>query len=329
MHQTSRRNIVLSAAGAFAAFGLTKPVTFIDAARAQQAPAPALRRFKVGDIEVISLSDGVFERQHDEAFITGVTVEQTKQTLRAAGLSDAHVPIPFTVLAVKSRDQIALIDSGTGGFPVYGPKAGILAQAMGTAGLEPKSITTIVISHFHADHINGLMTRETNAPTFPNAEIIVPTAELKWWSDQPAIDPETTPRQRRGLARRIQATLGSWKNVRQIDGAAEVFPGVRTIPAHGHTAGHTAHHISSAGKQLIVTADASLLPALFFKNPQWRVNFGPETWDLDPPLAEQSRRKLFDQAIADGAMVAGYHWGLPNVGTIAKDGNGYAFTSAA
>ena len=63
------------------------------------------------------MSDGVFERGHDEGFITGVTVEQTKQTLRAAGLSDAHVPIPFTVLAVKNGDHIALIDSGTGAFP--------------------------------------------------------------------------------------------------------------------------------------------------------------------------------------------------------------------
>jgi hypothetical protein len=42
----------------------------------------------------------------------------------------------------------------------------------------------------------------------------------------------------------------------------------------------------------------------------------------------ETRKKLFERAVEDKAMIAGYHWGLPNVGTIAKDGNGYAVTPA-
>jgi glyoxylase-like metal-dependent hydrolase (beta-lactamase superfamily II) len=211
-----------------------------------------------------------------------------------------------------------LIDSGTGG-QAGGPKAGVLAQSMQAAGIDPKQVKTIVISHFHGDHIFGLMAKDTNAQTFPDAEIVVPKAELTWWT-QPI---DNIPQPRRGLAQRVQATLANWKNVKIVDGEADVAPGIRAIPAHGHTQGHTAHLISSGGQQLLATADATNVAALFVKNPTWQAAF-----DHVPDLAVTTRRALFDRAIADKALVAGYHWGLPNVGTIQKDGNGYAFTPA-
>jgi glyoxylase-like metal-dependent hydrolase (beta-lactamase superfamily II) len=319
MFQISRRDLVLGAAGAYAAFGLTKPIAFIGAAEAQQSPAQSFRKYRVGDIEVISLYDGMWEKPHDENFIKGANVDETKSALRAAGLTDAHVPVPFTILAVRTRGQLVLIDSGTGGGQAGGPKAGQVAQNMAAAGINPKDVKTIVISHFHGDHIFGLMAKETNAQTFADAEIIVPAAELKWWT-QPV---DSIPQPRRGLAQRVQATLANWKNVKVVDGEAELVPGIRAIPAFGHTQGHTAHLISSRDKQLLATADATNIQALFVKNPTWQAAF-----DHVPDLAVETRRKLFDRAIADKLMVAGYHWGLPNVGTIAKDGNGYAFTPA-
>jgi glyoxylase-like metal-dependent hydrolase (beta-lactamase superfamily II) len=319
MFTITRRDLLLSAAGAYAAFGLTKPISFVGAAAAQ-TPAGSFKKYKVGDIEVVSLYDGVWEKPHDEAFIKGVNVEQTKAALKAAGLTDAHVPIAFTVIAVNTSGRWVLIDSGTGGGQAGGPKAGVLAQSMAAAGIDPKAVTTVVISHFHGDHISGLMAKDTNAQMFPDAEIVVPAAELKWWT-QPI---DSIPQPRRALAQRLQATLPTWKNVKPVDGEADVAPGVRAIPAHGHTQGHTAHLVSSGANQLLVTADATNVAALFVKNPQWQAAF-----DHVPDQAVETRKKLFDRAIADKAMVAGYHWGLPNVGTIAKDGNGYAFTPAA
>ena len=64
MFEISRRDLVLGAAGAYAAFGLTKPIAFIGAAEAQ-SQAQNFRKYKVGDIEVISLYDGVWEKPHD------------------------------------------------------------------------------------------------------------------------------------------------------------------------------------------------------------------------------------------------------------------------
>jgi len=317
MFQISRRDLVLGAAGAAAAFGLTRPIAFIGAAEAQAAPG--FRKYKVGDIEVISLYDGVWEKAHDESFIKGVSVDNTKAALRAAGVSDANVPIPFTILAVRTGGRLVLIDSGTGSGQTGGPKAGLLTQNMAAAGLNPKDVKTIVVSHFHGDHIFGLMTKE-NAQTFPDAEIVVSGTELKWWA-QPV---DSIPKPRQPLAQRVQATLATWKNVRVVDGEADVAPGIRAIPAFGHTQGHTAHLISSGNQQLLATADATNIQSLFVKNPTWQAQF-----DHVPDQAVDTRKRLFDRAVADNLMVAGYHWGLPNVGTITRDGNGYAFTGAA
>jgi glyoxylase-like metal-dependent hydrolase (beta-lactamase superfamily II) len=322
MLEVSRRDLVLGAAAAYAAFGLTKPIAFIGAAHAQRAPNQGFLKYKVGDIEVTSLGDGLIEAPHRDGFIKNATIEQTKAALRVAGLSDAHVPFPFTVTAVKSADRLMLIDSGTGGFPVYGPKAGFLRQSMAAAGLDPETVETIIISHFHGDHIFGLMDKDTNAQLFPNAEIIVPATELRWWT-QPGVGAIPLGRSRQGLAQRIQATLAIWKNVKPVDGEAELLSGVYAVPAPGHSPGHTAHLLSSGGKQLLVTADVSMLPALFLKNPHWQVDL-----DQDPVMAVETRKRIFDRAIADKIMVAGSHWGLPNVGTIVKDGNGYAFIPA-
>jgi glyoxylase-like metal-dependent hydrolase (beta-lactamase superfamily II) len=319
MFEISRRDLVFSAAAAYAAFGLDKRIAFIGAAEAQTIPAQAgFKKYKVGDFEVISLYDGVWEVPHNENFIKGVTVEQTKADLRAKGLTDAFVSQPFTTLAVKSGDRVVLIDTGTGGGQVGGPKTGLWAQSMAAAGLDPKTVKTIIISHFHADHVSGLMAKDTNAQTFPEAEIIVPAAELKWWT-QPL---DSIPQPRRAHAQRIQATFPTWKNITVVDGEADVAPGIRTIPTPGHTQGHTSHLINSGGQQLLASADMTA-SYLLFNRPDSYLAF-----DHVPDQAVETRKKLFERVVADKMMVAGYHWGLPNAGTIAKDGNGYAFTPA-
>jgi glyoxylase-like metal-dependent hydrolase (beta-lactamase superfamily II) len=319
MFEISRRDLIVGAAGAYAAFGLDRPIAFIGAAQAQTTPgAPGFKSYKVGDLEVISLYDGVWEKPHDENFIKGANVEQTKAALKAGGLPDAFVTIPFTTVAVKSPNGVVLIDSGTGG-QTGGPKAGLMMQSMQSAGIAPKDVKTIVISHFHGDHIFGLKQKEGTEQVFPNAEIIVPAAELKWWT-QPV---DSLPQGRRGNAQLVQSTLATWKNVKAVDGEADVAPGIRAVPAFGHTQGHTAHLISSGGKSLLVSGDVTNMYTLFVKHPDWQAQF-----DHVPDLAVETRKKLFDRAVADKLMVAGYHWGLPNVGTISKDGSGYAFSPA-
>jgi len=322
MVAVTRRDLVLSAAGSYGAFGLSKPIAFIGMAHAQQTPPAPFRKHKVGDIEIFSLVDGMAEVPPREGFIKNASVDEVKTALRAGNISDALIPIPFTATVIKFGDRLVLIDSGAGGFPTYGPRSGQLMQSMAAAGLDRSAITTVLISHLHGDHIYGLMDKETNAQTFPNAEIVVPEIELKWWS-RPELDTVDLGPTRRGLPQRIRATIATWKNVRPVGSDTEIMPGVRAIPAFGHSPGQMAHLVTSGDKGLLLTADVSLLPALFVRHPDWQIAL-----DQDGAMAVETRKRIFERAVADQLAVTGTHWLLPSVGTIAKDGNAYAFVPA-
>ena len=317
MSEVSRRNFVLSAAGAAAVFGLDKPVEFIGFAQAQKPPAEFLK-YKVGGAEVFSLHDGEVVRPSLDGFVKNVPVEEVKAALKAAGKPEDKYTNYFTMTAVRNGGNTTLIDTGTGGQIV--PTAGQLLDNMTAAGIDPKTVKTVLISHFHPDHIFGLMAKETNAQIFPQAEILIPDVEYAFWTD--TAKTAKLPDAMQGLVKRINATLPAWKNVKQFAPGAEVVPGIKSFATYGHTPGHTSFLVGSGKDQLIVQGDVTNAAYLFAKNPGWHILF-----DMDPAAAEATRRKLYDQAIADKAMIAGYHWGFPNAGTLAKDGNGYAFTA--
>src|SRR6266852_151498 len=317
MLNLSRRDFVVST-GLAAALGLNARLV-VSPAFAQKTPDPAKPyvTYKVGAAEVTALYDGIWEKPHDPAFIANASVEDVKAAMTKAGLPADFVSIPFTVVVVKTAGKTIMCDSGTGG--QVQPTAGKLMANLKAAGIDPATIETILISHFHPDHIFGLMEKDTNKPVFPNAEIIVSDAENKFWTDPAVID--RLPEARKGLSRRIQAVFPTWKNIRQVSGEPEVGPGLRFVSAPGHTPGHRAFHLSSGSSELMISNDTAYVPALVVANPGWHGQY-----DQDPSTAEASRRKLLDRVIADKIMICGYHFPFPGAGTVSKDGAGYALT---
>jgi len=319
MFDISRRNLTLGAAAASVAFGLEKPVTFVGAAHAEQSDPQPFRKYKVGgDVEVFSLIDGTRDLPLRDNMIRNVDFDQVKAALRGAGFPDKR-PSRFIVMAVKLRDQIVLIDSGTGGHPIYGEGNGRLLTSMAAAGLDPKAVKTILISHFHGDHIYGLMNNETNAQLFPDAEIVVPAAELNFWT-RPGVESIDLGPTRKGLARRIQTTLATWKNVRPFEGEPELLPGVHAVQVPGHSPGMVAHLVASGRDQFLISADVVNFSPHMATNPEWQLVI-----DQDPQMAVETRKKIFARAVADKLIVSGTHWLMPNAGKFAKDGNGYVF----
>jgi glyoxylase-like metal-dependent hydrolase (beta-lactamase superfamily II) len=320
----SRRSLVLSAASAAAAFGLDGRLSIASEKphRRTSDPAQGYLRYNVGDAEVTALYDGVWEKAHDPGFFSNATVSETKRALVAAGAATDYVTIPITTFVVRMNGKTVLCDAGGGDqVQAFDPASifvsGKMLANMKAAGIEPGDIETILISHFHPDHIYGLLGKESNAPLFPDAEIIVAAAEYKWWTDSSLTS--RLPPGRQSLARRIQDVIPRWKNVLPIEGEDEVVPGIRFVSVPGHTPGHTAFHLSSGRDQLMISNDTAYVPALCARHPGWHGVF-----DQDGPLAETSRRRLLDRVVADNMLICGSHFPWPGLGRIARDGTGYA-----
>src|SRR5215212_1398058 len=183
MFNMSRRGVLASAAMA-AAFGLSKPLALIADAHAEAAvePTKGFYKYKVGSIEVTAVYDGIWRKPHDPTFIKGVTVDETKAALAKAGLTTEFMPIPLTVVVLKIGDKHIMVDAGSG-VGQWQANATNLPANMKMAGIDRTKIGTVLVSHFHPDHVWGLMERGTNAPVFPNAELIVNAVEYNWWTD--------------------------------------------------------------------------------------------------------------------------------------------------
>src|SRR5262245_46546719 len=342
MFTSTRRTVVLSAVAAAAALGLDKrlaiaapevptgkklaPSTQQRRPRNPQTPdpVPGFHRYKVGAAECTALYDGIWEKAHDPAYIKNASIAETKRALAAAKLPSSFIPIPISALVVNVNGKLTLCDAGGGGqVQAFNPQSvfvsGKMMANMRAAGIDPRRIETILISHFHPDHIFGLLESRTNEPVFPSAEIIVPAAEHKWWTDPSLVD--RVPRARWGLARRIQSVIPQWKNVLPVGGEDEVVPGIRFVSLPGHTPGHTAFHLSSGDQQLMIAGDTVYMPALVARHPGWH-----GAYDQDAPTAEVSRRKLLDRVVADNIMIYGSHFPWPGVGRMSKDGTGYVFS---
>jgi glyoxylase-like metal-dependent hydrolase (beta-lactamase superfamily II) len=187
---------------------------------------------------------------------------------------------------------------------------------MAAAGIDPKSVDTILISHFHPDHINGIKTKD-GAKVFPNAEINVPAAEWAFWMDDSKMS--AAPEAARGAflnARRIFGDIAN--DVKRFEPNKEVAPGITSVAAYGHTPGHTAFAIASGNQSMLYLADVTNNPWLFVRNPEWQASF-----DLDGNMAADTRKKMLDRAAADKMIVQGYHFPFPASGHIAKTTKGY------
>jgi glyoxylase-like metal-dependent hydrolase (beta-lactamase superfamily II) len=314
MTQITRRSLVAGTMLATAATALPRRAAANAPAVGKQAAS--IYRYKIGDFEMTAIHDGVWIRPIDEKFVRNVPFEEVQKVLTDAFLPKDKLPIPFTTLLVNTGSKLVLLDTGTGG--QLAPTAGTMTANLVAAGIDPKSIDVIVISHFHPDHINGIKTKD-NELVFPNAEILVPAPEWAFWMDDGKMS--TAPEGLQGNFRNVRRVFGNIaKDVRQFEPGREVAPGITSIAAYGHTPGHVAFAVASGNQSMLVLSDTTNHPWLFAKNPEWQAIF-----DMDGNMAVDTRKKLLDRASADRMLVQGYHFRFPASGYIGRDGKGYNF----
>ena len=321
MINLSRRSVLASAV-AMSAFGLAKPIAFTQPAYAETPlePTVGFYKYKVGSIEVTAIYDGIWRKPHDPTFIKGVSVDETKAALAKAGLTTEFVPIPLTVIVLKIDDRHIMVDAGSG-VGQWQANAINLPGNMKAAGIDRSQIDTILISHFHPDHVWGLMEKGTNAAVFPNAELVVNSNEYQFWTEPGRV--EKLPEGRRAAGKRIADVFPTWKNWKLAEAGMEVAPGIKILDAYGHTPGHSIFLVASGNDQLMVSNDTMYVPGILAPHPEWQ-----GAYDMDGPMAVTTRRRLIDQVIADKMMICGAHFPFPGAGAFTKDGNAYAFAPA-
>ena len=280
--------------------------------------APGFFRFKLGEYDVTTINDGFFVRPV-AGFVKNALDDEVQAAIEEARLPGNGVFIPFTTLVVNTGAKLVLIDCGNGDSGA--PTSGHWMNNFKAAGYDPKDVDTVIISHFHGDHINGLRMKDGSA-VFPNAEVMVPADEWAHWMDDTRMN--NTPEAQRGgfmAARRVFGPMA--KDVKQFDPGKEVVTGITSVAAPGHTPGHNVFMVASGNNKLMALADTTNNPHLFARNPDWQAVF-----DMDGNGAAATRKKLLDMAAAEEAQVHMYHAPFPATGFIEKDGNGYNFSPA-
>ena len=310
MTDLTRRNILAGAS--LAAAGAVAPAQAAAPATGKQAPS--IYRYRIGDMELTAIYDGVWYRPIDEKFIRKANYADVQRAMSDAFMPEAKLATPFTMLLVNTGKKLILLDTGTGG--QVAATAGAFSENLIAAGIDPKSIDQIVISHFHPDHINGIKTKD-NTLIFPNAEIMVPAAEWAFWSDDANM--RAAPDGLKIVFHNVRRIFNDIaKDVTQYQPGKVVAPGVETVAAPGHTPGHTVFAIQSGKDAMMVLSDTTQHPALFARNPEWEPQF-----DIDGAAAVTTRKKLLDRVAADRMLVTGYHFPFPACGHIVKTATGY------
>ena len=315
----SRRN-VLAGAAAVAVSGAA-----IKGPLAQTAPAPGFHRYKVGDIEITALFDGARRSKLAASPTRSASLEQFQDALAANGLARDEIASVFHPLAIRTGGKLVLIDTGNGPRTLEAGTGRALSNFI-AAGFDPRQVDTIIISHFHGDHIGGLVTLD-GTPAFPNAEIKVPLNEWNYWLDDVNMNRAPEGSNLRNAHNNVRRVFGAipGKSLTKYEWDKEVAPGITAIATPGHTPGHSSFVLASGSSKFLVQADVTSGVALVFVgNPDW---FGGG--DMDGPMAVATRRKLYDMLASEKMAMTGYHLPFPAVGHIEKRESGYRFTPQA
>ena len=325
MTDITRRSLFAGAAAAgLSAIPAGAPVRAAAPAAGKQAPG--FYRYTVGSFEITVVTDGAARIPLPDNFVVNTKKDDVQAALAAAHMSSDIFFNPFNPIVVNTGAKLVLIDTGIGE-TFYQQNKGLAGQLLvnlAAAGIDAKAIDTVIISHYHPDHVNGLL-RADNSLSFPNAEILVPAEEHKFWMDDGEMSRAPKGRMeglfknnRRVFSGEVLKRLGTYPWDK------EVVPGITSVGTPGHSWGHTSHVVASGSSKVFVQADVTHVPYLFARHPGWHAAF-----DQDGAKAEATRRKTYDMLSAEQMLVQGFHYPFPSLGHVEKNGDGYRVIPAA
>jgi glyoxylase-like metal-dependent hydrolase (beta-lactamase superfamily II) len=274
---------------------------------------PGLYHRSIGDIVVTAVNDGIYPSGFD--LIAGID-QGACERLAHEAFRALPPALTMNMFLLQFGGHAVLIDTGCG--VSMGPTVGKGMQNLAMMGVEPADITSILITHLHPDHINGLIDARGNA-VFPNAELVVNAAELQFFDDPKSIDRTPEGEARAFFSGMRTATAPYRDRIRTVtDGPA--LPGVVAITVPGHTPGHTAWLVESSDDAVLIWGDIVHVPSVQLAVPE-----AGTVLDIDREQGVATRRRVLDMVAAERIRVAGVHLDFPAFGHIVKSGSGYRF----
>lgn len=285
----------------------------------QKTQVPGYYRLMLGQFEVTALYDGAIDL--DEKLLKNIDKRDIQRLLAREFLKGPKVQTAVNAYLVNTGKQLILVDAGAA--KLFGPGLGNIVDNLKAAGYTPEQVDTVLVTHLHGDHINGLVTPEGQR-VFTNAEVWSTKADNDFWlseaiAAQAPKDFQPFFKMSRDAAAPYLAA-GKWKT---FDSDRELLAGVSSVDTHGHTPGHASYLFQSGDQRLMILGDLVHNHAVQFARPEVAFEF-----DNDPKQAVIARKRIWALAAKEKLMIAGMHLPFPGVGHVRKEAKGYAWVPA-
>ena len=273
----------------------------------------SIHRMKLGEFEVITLLDGFIDL--NPAILMG---EQAviKELLENGGVTGNAIRTAVNSFLVNTGDKLVMIDCG--GAKMLGPTAGRMPQGLAAAGIDPAAVDEVYITHMHGDHLHGAVTPEGKS-LFPNAVLRIAKPDVDFWGS--AAEKAKVPDNQKGRFAAAERAIAAYGDrLKTFTLGDELTPGIRSIPAAGHTPGHSCYMVSSGNAKLLLLGDSMHVAPVQFPRPEITVAF-----DSSQDAARAWRKQLFEMAAKEKFLIGAVHLPFPGIGRLRASGTGYAF----
>jgi len=275
------------------------------------------------ELDIFILSDGYFGiGYHQPILAPGIPQHLVKTELRNLYLSESYYEAPINVMLIKKDDRAILVDTGEGFYD--DENAGRLLYSLNAAGFTPESVTDILITHAHRDHIGGILSKNGDF-IFPNARYYISSQEFDFWtSDEPDFQKSKNPEGGKPsipLVRKILSAIGS--RLTKFEMGDQLFSCIQTEAAPGHTPGHIIYTVSNGGLSITNVVDLFHSPLLIAK-PDWGTQ-----WDIDFETGVETRKKVLEACYENRTLICSAHLPWPGIGYINKVNNRFQWVPKA
>ena len=239
-----------------------------------------------------------------------------QQLLTASGQTGASYKSPLNVTLIESDKAKILVDVGSG--TRFMDSAGKLEEGLAESNVDPDTITHVIFTHAHPDHLWGTI-NDFDEVAYPNAKFYISQDEWNYWMGKDLI--ASLPDERKAFGVGAQRNLKAIKDkITMVKPGQEIMPGIQVLDTSGHTPGHISLEIGDAKSSLVVLGDAITHPKISFAYPSWRT-----AMDTLPDQAIKTRQRLLDKLAKDGTSIIGYHLPTPGMGRVERKGNTFRY----